>query len=158
LIPSPESSSGDLLAAAQPALAEVGAAPGIDLAQPGSSHPTRLGRGPGARDDDVDLLVVDDDREPVVIVEPGDRRLDGLLGEADLLAAHRARAVEDEGEVDRAAGRAPPDGGATISARTKRLLLDVGRISCAVGANGKVMTGPPRGALGRSRSGARPAC
>ena len=53
-----------------------------------------------ARVDDVDHLVVDDDREPVVVAEAGERLLDRQLGQADLVAAHRAGAVDDEREMD----------------------------------------------------------
>ena len=67
-------------------------------------------------------LVVDDDREPVVVVEAGERLLDGELGQPDLLAAHRAGAVDDEGEVDGRRACSWRAGGAPISARTKRLL------------------------------------
>ena len=50
--------------------------------------------------DDVDLVVVDDDAEAVLRVEPGERLVDGLLGEVELAAAlHRARPVEHEREV-----------------------------------------------------------
>ena len=92
---------GDLLGAPQPALAEVRRAAGVDCAEPVERGSARVGSGERAGHDHVDVVVVGDDREPVVVVEAGDRLLDGLLGEADLLAAHRARSVEDEGEVDR---------------------------------------------------------
>ena len=65
-------------------------------------------------DDDLDLVVVGDDAEAVLGLEPVDRLDDRLLGEPELvLAAHRARAVEDEREVDGRAtpGRVRGDGG-----------------------------------------------
>ena len=98
---------GDLLGAPEPALAEVRRAAGVDLAEPLERGPAGVGRGQRARHDHVDPVVVDDDREPVVVVEAGDRLLDRLLREADLGAVHGARPVEDEGEVD---GRPHPLG------------------------------------------------
>ncbi len=92
---------GDLLATAQPATAEVGAAAGVDRGEAGDRVAASLGCGPGRGHDDVDLLVVDDDGEPVVGLEPTDRLLDRLAGETDLRPGHRTGAVDDEGEVDR---------------------------------------------------------
>ena len=59
----------------------------------------RLGRE-GARDQDIDLLVVHHDAEPVGGLETPDAFLHRLRGEAQLLAVHRPRPVEHEREVD----------------------------------------------------------
>ena len=95
--------AGDLFAAAQPALAEVGAAPRVDGAQPLDGAAARLGRGGRGLDDHVDDVVVDHDAEPVVGPETRDGLLDRDLGDADLLAGHRPGPVEHDREVDRRA-------------------------------------------------------
>ena len=77
----------------------------------------------------VDLVVVGDDGEAVVAVEPAERLLDGRLGQGQLGARHRARAVDDEGEVDRRTGARPLAVGAVTVARTNRWLRYVERTS-----------------------------
>ena len=92
--------AGDLLAAAQPALAEVRAAACLDRAQAIDGAASCLARRRRRLDHDVDDVVVHDDAEPVVRLEAGDRLLDGALGDPQLLPGHRPRAVEDDSQVD----------------------------------------------------------
>jgi hypothetical protein len=60
------------------------------------------------------------DGEAVAGIEPAEGRHRGLLGEADLLARHRPRAVENQTEVHGRALRGFPSG-ATMVARTCRV-------------------------------------
>ena len=93
---------GDLLGAPQPALAEVRAAAGVDRRGAGRSRFGARRAWPSVPGTTTSIWSsYATIGEAVVVVEAADRLLDGLLGEADLLAAHRARSVEDEGEVDR---------------------------------------------------------
>ncbi len=94
-------SSGDLLAAGQPAAGQVGAAAGVDAADGIDRLPASATAGGRGLDHDTDLVVVGDDGETVVVVEPADTVDDGLLGQLELLPGHGARAIDDEGEVDR---------------------------------------------------------
>ena len=64
-------SIGDLAAPAQPALAKVGAASGIDPAEGIHGRPPRFRGCVGAGHYDIDAVVVDHDGEPIVVVEPG---------------------------------------------------------------------------------------
>ena len=82
--------SGDLLGAAEPALAEVGLVAGVDPTEERDCVVLGLGGRQGGRDDDVDLIVVDDDGEAVVRVKAGDRLDHSLLRQGDLLAGHGA--------------------------------------------------------------------
>ena len=125
--------------------------------------PRRGGRG---LDDDVDDVVVDHDAEPVVGLEPAD----GLLDRA----AWRSRASRPDIEPERSRTNARLTGGRRRSAvargavdRRERRSACCGRRADeaavladvqGVGGDGSVMIGPPRGALGRSSRGGRPAC
>ena len=102
----------DLLAAAQPAVGEVRAAPRLDGAQPLDRAATRLGGRLRRLDDDVDDIVVDDHAEAVVGLEPRDGLLDGLLRDGELGPGHRAGPVEHDREVH---GRS-----ATLAGRPRR--------------------------------------
>ena len=100
--------AGDLVAAGEPAAVEVRAPPRVDRPEAVLRELPRLRRGEDAAHDDVHLVVVDDGGEPVRRLQAMDGLEHGLLGQAELvLAAHRARAVQHEGEVD---GRAPAAG------------------------------------------------
>src|SRR5688572_19108449 len=103
--------AGHLLASEHPALEEVGAASSLDRreAAPRVTASVR-GRDP-AFSNDVDPLVVRHDAEPVPLVERADRIHDGLPRELDLAAAHRARTIEHESDVDGLAGRGAAHGG-----------------------------------------------
>ena len=93
-------SDGDLLATGQPTGREVGAAAPIDHGQALSGQLARLARCGAPFEDDVDAIVVDHDRDPIVAMEPGQGGLDRGLGQVELAATrHRARAIENEAEV-----------------------------------------------------------
>ena len=82
--------AGDLLAAAQPATAQVRATAGVDLDEAFHGGPAGFaGRG-GGGDDDLDLVVVHDDAEAVRGLERADGLGDGALGGLELDARHRA--------------------------------------------------------------------
>ena len=93
-----------LPAADQPAAVEIGAAARLDRFDGPDRRLACLPRGFGARDDDLHVLVVRHDGKAVPFAQRPDADQDGVLGAGELLAVHRARAVDDEGEVD---GKAP---------------------------------------------------
>ena len=119
---------GDLLAAAQPALAEVGLVARVDPADRAGSHLAATPTSPRVERTTTSIdVVVDDHGEAIVSLETADRLLDGLLGEGDLLARHGARPIQHERQVHGRPRRPTPASGscmcgAVISARTKRLL------------------------------------
>ena len=90
-----------LLAAAQPTPGEVGRPASVDRAEPLHRVAAGFGARRGRLDDEVDLLVVHDDREAVLGMQACQRILDGLAPEVDLGPAHRSGSVEHEGEVHR---------------------------------------------------------
>ena len=103
-------------------------------------------------------VVVDDDAEPVALgrgVASASRT--ARLASSIFSPRHRARAVEDEGEVDgRALASCAVAGGAVTSTRTKRWLRLVGRMRRrSARAVRRVMTGSPSSrsrAIAMSRS------
>ena len=95
---------GHLLAAPEPAAVQVGGLPRLDARHEVRRGLARLRRRERGGDDDVDAVVVRHDGEAVLRPERSKALEDGLARVHDLLAAHGAGAVEDEGEVD---GKAP---------------------------------------------------
>ena len=94
-----------LLATPAPSALEVGLAPRPDAGHALRSRLPCRGRGLRRGNDRVDPIVVGDDGEPVIVAQRADPLQDRLAGVPDLVAVHRAGAVEDEGEVDgKAAG------------------------------------------------------
>jgi hypothetical protein len=79
---------------------ERGRPPGINRAEAIGRPALGLRRRRPALGHDVDLVVVDDQREPVALAQGPDHLLGRLANELDLPPAHRSRPVENEPQVD----------------------------------------------------------
>ena len=95
--------AADQTAGGKPTLAKIGGPARTNLAE------CRAGRGPdiGTRmsqwQDGLDAVVEDHQGDPVTGSETVDSRQGGLTGARPLVTAHRPRAVERQGQVDRGA-------------------------------------------------------
>ena len=78
------------LRALEPSAGEVGPAARVNGGETLQRAGLRLGRGRGTLEQQIDLRVIDDEREVIASVEEPDGVVDGLAGHGDLRTGHGA--------------------------------------------------------------------
>ena len=91
---------GQLAAAGQPAAAKIGASASVDLGQRPAQLAAPLAAHLHEPVQQLDAIVVDDQRGAVAAVQHASGLADRLLGQLDRSTGHGAGAIDDEGKVD----------------------------------------------------------